>query len=211
VDQVVIRVNDARDEHFELYPGMRPEQLQMRVAAAGVDHFTRAWLHCDDSHWKEFTSLLQAAWPEKQMERLPDTEPGIHQVKGRVIFRFGDHYFRAIAKIAFHYYLTHSRRGTRGDEREFESVRQFIMNGGDPTEFFPVDLTRFAMPFGKLPDGGALMPSKWCHILCADESSGDAVVYVHLFAGPKSVRKGHHLRLGRVPGSIIVPGSVNPS
>jgi len=43
-------------------------------------------------------------------------------------FTVNDRYFRAIAKIGFHYFLTKFPR-FRGDEACFTEIRNFIMNG----------------------------------------------------------------------------------
>ncbi|MHC4698579.1 MAG: hypothetical protein ACYTFA_17750 [Planctomycetota bacterium] len=167
-----------------------------------------ASLHCDEALWEEYTSLVKAAWPNIQLDPQASTAAGVHTVKGRTTCTFTDHYFRAIAKIAFHYYLSHSKRGTRGDEPQFDPIRRFILEGGDVDSFFPADFTRFAVPFGILRGGGALLPTTWCHMLAADESSDTAVAYVCLFAGPELIRAGYHVLLGCLPGSIVVPGSV---
>lgn len=208
IDQLVIPTKDGDDHYVPLYHGMRPEQLRERVSRAGITTFEMASFQCDDALYDEYATLVKATWPHMQLTPQPSMAAGVHTVKGRITFTFTDHYFRAIAKVAFHYYLVHSRRGTRGDEPEFDPIRRFILEGGNVDSFFPDDLTRFVVPFGELRAGCALLPSTWCHTLAADESSEDVVAYVHLFAGPEAVRKGRHIRLGRVPGSIVVPGSV---
>jgi hypothetical protein len=48
-------------------------------------------------------------------------------------FVVDDKYFRAIAKIGFHYVLKHL--AFRGDEDEFAGIRKFIMEGGDISAF----------------------------------------------------------------------------
>jgi hypothetical protein len=205
IDQLVVRSEDGNDHQFQLFPGLQADQLRDRVESAGIKDFETAWLHCDQANWEEFVALVQAAWPNKGLSELAPTEPGLHKAEGRITFTFSDHYFRAIAKIAFHYYLVHSRRGVRGDEAEFAPVRRFILEGGDASDFFDTPGPRFAVPFGELPTGGAITPAHWCHVLAVYEASEVVVGYVHLFAGPGCVRKPHHVRLAQLASRIVLP------
>lgn len=205
VDQLVVRAKDGTDQHFRLFPGMRPEQLRERVAKRGIADFDSARVHCHDGNWEEYQALAAGAWPKMRMTEEPATEAGVHEVEARTTFRVSDHYFRVIAKIAFHYYLVHARRGFRGDEPEFEPLRRFILEGGDWNEFFGRPGPKLVLPFGELASGKVITPTQWCHILGAHESSKTVVVHVSLFCGPGCVRKPHHVRLGSLTGEIVLP------
>ena len=207
-DQIVIYDSDGNGQPFELYRGMRAEQLLARVATAGIIDFDRAELRADDANWDEFAALVRAAWPNKCLSEIARTEPGVYKAEGRITCRFTSRYYRAIAKIAFHYFLVHSRRGMRGDESVFTSIRRFIIQGGDPAPFFEVSEPRFANPFRQLPSGRTLTPSRWCHILAACEARTEVVGYVHLFAGPGCLRRPHHIRLAKLDRRIALPDPV---
>lgn len=208
VDQLVVRDDTGADHHIRLFPGMNPDQLRERLTRAGVKDFSKAWFHCDEKTTNEFQALLQATWPHLTLEVLPSAEPGTYQRPGRVKFTTGDDYFRALAKIAFHYYLVHTHRGFRGNEPEFKPLREFIMKGGDPTRFFRRTGSTFKVPFGELRAGGAITPVDWCHVLAADESRDVAVVCIRLFAGPRSVRPPQYVALGSLNSRIRVPSAV---
>lgn len=208
VDHIVIHGKDGSQLEVRLFRGMRPEQLQEKVAAPSITEFNTAWLHCDEATCAEFQALVQAAWPQVRLRELAPTEPGAYKVAGRITFTFSDHYFRAIAKIAFHYYLVHTRRGLRGDESGFDPIRQFIMDGGDTAPFFHSSGHTFCVPFGELPGGGAVVPNRWFHVLAADESSNVIVVYVRLFVGPESVRDPYYVTLGPLNSRIDLPRPV---
>ena len=205
VDQFVVRGEDGNDHHFPLFPGMHAKQLRDRVESAVSKDFERAWLDCDQATRGQSVALAQAAWPNKRLIELHSTEPGVHKAQGRITFTYSDHYFRAIAKIAFHYYLVHSCRGVRGDEPEFAAIRRFILEGGDASDFLDTPGPKFAVPFGELPTGKAITPSQWCHVLAAHEASQVVVGYVHLFAGPERVGKPHYVRLAQLTSSIVLP------
>jgi hypothetical protein len=143
-----------------------------------------------------------------RLDELPPTEAGMHRAQGRIIFTVNDHYFRALVKIAFHYYLTRTRRGMRGDEPAFMVLRRFIIDGGHHENFFHRSRTTFAVPFGELPNGGAVTPSQWCHILAADETCEVVVVYVHLFVGPGCVSHPHYVTLGPLDSQIVLANGV---
>jgi hypothetical protein len=121
---------------------------------------------------------------------------GEHPVDGRIRLTVNDHYWRSIAKIGFHFYLCHSRRGMVGDEPAFSAVRDFIMNGGDRRMFFRHPRNVFVMPFGDLPDGSIKTPTRWCHVLGADENTNEIVAYVQLFVGPACIPQAYHIVLG---------------
>lgn len=209
VDQFVVRGKDGGDHHFPLFIGMSAECLRDRVARAGISTFDVAWLHCDQARWSQYSALVHGAWPGMKLGELPTTEAGTHRVDGQVRFTVSDHYFRTVAKIAFHYYLVHTRRRLQGDEREFASIRRFILHGGSREPFFETEGPRFQVPFGRLPTGSAITPSHWCHVLGADETSEAVFAYVHLFAGPRSPGSAHRIRLGELNSRIIVPSHVS--
>jgi len=205
VDQVVIHDEDGDEHRLRLFPGMRPEQLEARISDKGIGKMVRAWFDCDLENQEEYCWLLAAVWPEAVITELPVTEMGNHDVPGRVTLTVNDHYFRVIAKIGFHYYLSHSRRGLRGNEPEFDALRNFIMEGGDFEEFFDSSNQAFATPFRKLPTGGIITAKNWCHILAATEVSNKAIAYVHLFVGPKCIPLPHQITLGTLACQVIVP------
>jgi hypothetical protein len=123
----------------------------------------------------------------------------------RVSLQVTEHYFRALAKVAFHYYLLHSRRGLTGGEPNFGPIRRFITEGGDQEPFF-----RGAAPI-RSPFGHAgscmVLPSRWCHLLAVDESGPDIYAMVQLCVGPEFAAPAYNIALGRSPGGILIPGA----
>lgn len=207
VDQIVIHDEQENEFFIELFPGMRPEQLKERIAKKVINKIVKTWFHCDTIHESEYRQLIEKTWPTLEIHNLPGTEAGITKINGRIAFKVNDHYFRAVAKIAFHYYLLHSHRGFRGDEQFFEQIRYFIMNGGDKDIFFDQSGPQFKMPFGKISSGGVITPKQWCHIIAADETDRMAVVYLQLFVGRGCIPRYHYIKLADIDSKVYVPNS----
>lgn len=185
---------------------MSQNDLNDRVKKLGINKLKKKWIHCDEKRWSEFKNLVEV-WAKQKIQDLPVTQPGIKTVKGRITFKVNDHYFRSLAKIAFHFYLLHSRRGFRGDEECFRPIRDFIMNGGNIDDFFNKSGPKFAMPFGKIPSGGVITPNRWCHVIASDETSEVAIVYIQLFVGLGCVPTPHYIKLAGINSTISVPNS----
>jgi hypothetical protein len=200
VDQLVVRDKEGVDHHIRLFPGMRAEQLKQQLARKSVGVIDGVWFHWGEANGQEYLRLVETVWPGADFRELPCTEAGVHQMAGQVRFYLSGGYYRAIAKIALHYYLAHSRRGARGDERQFLQIRRFILNGGDMAEFFHSTRKKFILPIQE-----PIMPAHWCHVLGATETERSAVAYVQLFVGPRAVPTAHHIALGEISSSLVVP------
>lgn len=208
IDQLVIMDDTKGEHHIRLFPEMTAQQLQAKIASLGLTPSGKSFLHADDAAWSKYVALLSEIWPGSQgVEKTESREAGMHRVQGTTMFTFHADYWRALAKIGFHYYLSTNRRGMRGDEPEFANIRRFIMEGGDRDSFFTNPATQFVMPFRELPDRTAILPSVWTHILAAEESHNSAVAMVSLFMGPERLAPTYHLNLGRFRSPIVVPGA----
>ena len=207
VDQIVVHDYKGDEYFIKLFTRMRPEQLKDRIEKLGISKIHKTWLHCDTERWSEFKQLMKNAWPKSEMHSLPEREAGVTQISGCITFKATDHYFRSLAKIAFHYYLIHSRRRFRGDEDCFGPIRDFIMNGGNDKAFFKQSGPTFVMPFGEIPSGGVITPKQWCHIIAADDTDKVALVYLQLFVGPGCVPQSHYIKLADINSIIIVSRS----
>jgi hypothetical protein len=89
----------------------------------------------------------------------------------KTVYRVTDLYFRAIAKIAFHYFLT-VVDFYHGDEDIFKPIRDFIMNGG-VVEDFVKQKTKKPIE--------SILPNWWTHIMKIDCGYGGIFVYLQFF------------------------------
>ncbi|MCH8843362.1 MAG: hypothetical protein IID61_10340 [SAR324 cluster bacterium] len=203
VDLLVIHDDADNEEFVRLFPGMSLLALQEKIRSLRIKRKT-TWLHCDEYRYEEYLQLVEKALPGGKPQRHADTEAGVHPVQGTTKFILTDHYFRAIAKIAFHYYLAHTRRSVRGDEPGFAPIRDFIMNGGEKDQFFHASGRQFVPPHGTLGPG-CLTPANWCHMLVADEREEVVVSKVQLFIGPGVIPLEHYVTLGPTASRVVCP------
>jgi len=201
VDQIVVYDNDGNPHHIRLSIGMSGKALLDKVRELNIKSDKPIEIDCAEGAASTYEKLLHQAFPGCRFEWVSNTASDTRPVRARVTLKCNDRYFRSIAKIAFHYYLAHSVR-SRGNEKEFSPLREFIMHGGDRHPFFDARL-RFAMP--QLPAG--LVPGDWFHYVAEDESEGSVYAYVNLFVGPRKPEGNpHHLCLGKLSSAIVLPG-----
>lgn len=202
VDQLVVITETGEQFPIMLYVGMSAKDIKDRIAALKVQGKMEVHFNVAEKHMDWFNSILPILFPDALVHDLPPTEVGVQRVQSLIQFKVSDHYFRALAKTAFHYYLQYNGVGIRGDEPEFEGVRQFISKGGNMESFFKTAAevpVIFSTPFGDMPCGGIVQPSGWGHMLAADDSTGIVVVFLHLFLGPEHVLPPKYLILGTRP------------
>jgi hypothetical protein len=112
-------------------------------------------------------------------------------------------YFRAIAKIAFHYFLKHFKQFT-GFEGEFEGIKEFIMKGGNVDQW--VRQVRGSFVWGL---GHGVTTDKWCHLIAVDKNKDDIRAKLHFFVGPEARPSQYYeVLIGKNPQRIIYPESI---
>lgn len=101
-------------------------------------------------------------------------------------------YFRAIAKIAFHYFLLHSKLFD-GSEAEFKSIHRFIRYGeGDEWNLIEKGNQSIAQD-----PSGRDRPSYYGHVLRTEIASKVISVYVQLFIGHDYMPEWYRVHLSQ--------------
>lgn len=101
---------------------------------------------------------------------------------------FTEKYFQGIAKIAFHYFLQHFNRHN-GYEKEFDGIKNFILNGGNTNEWVTRCKGSFIEDFtGEL----LIVPDSYWHFFVAEDTGESIFVKLMFFAGPKGICDMHH-------------------
>jgi len=201
VDQIVVTDEAGHEYPIPLYQAITAQALKGQVGDLVHQHEIKGTIsirwNCGEERLEECQRLIKQNWPNAEKKSLPPLEAA-HTLDGRIEFRFSDHYFRALAKIAFHYYLATCNRVT-GQEPVFAPIRSFIRSGGDIDRFFTKQ-RRFML---RLPPGTA--PARWHHILAAHESRNLVTGYVALFVGPLGRQIDYHVRLGQTTSALVLP------
>jgi hypothetical protein len=189
---------DGKTYTITIMDGMTKEEFQRRVLATGVKLFKQVDLSAapEEIPWVEslfegFTMRGKAEWvqPKGPIMYGPFT----------IKFTVTDRYFRAIAKMGFHYFLTKFPR-FRGDEPCFERIRNFIINDC-PIDEVPRYLTYSREPFEYNLRAGARL-SAWGHLISAQSDYNDFTARVQLFVGPQTRPNVYTIPLGQNPSRL---------
>lgn len=204
VDQIIISEAEDKRHFIPWFPGMNADRVRKEIARRKIGKFDTIRFECDRAHIDEIRLLLQTLFPNWKVTDDYGIEPGTHSIHGRGTFYFETWYYQALAKIAFHYYLCHNKRGLRGDEPAFAATREFIRDGGDKDTFFKPPGPQLIAPFGEVP-GGIITSPTWLHLLGGFEVDRTIVVYMQFFVGPDHVSRPHYVTLGVIKSPVVLP------
>lgn len=185
----VIRITD----------GMTPEEFRRVFDSFGISHFKEGMVYAaaDEHEWVE--SLLATLKTQQKTDWAYPLGP-ITYGPSVVKFTLTSRYFRAIAKMGFHYFLTKMTQ-FRGDEPCFSEIRAFVMSERCPVEqcmqFVGYRAQHIAWP----PSAGAQLAS-WGHFLAAQADYLTLTSRVELFAGPGKRPLSYTVNLGRNPSRL---------
>lgn len=179
--------------------GMTPEQFRTKFDELGIKRFKEADTFADKEEIPWVTTLLETLKYEGKTEWSKRGQGPITYGPLDIRFTVNNRYFRDIAKIGFHYFLTKMSR-FRGDEPCFGDIRRFVISecSIDECALF-VGYSRNQIAY-QLQQGARL--SAWGHILCAEVDYLNLTAKVQLFVGPEFLAPVYTVRLGRNPSAI---------
>jgi hypothetical protein len=121
---VTLIAEDDSTYTIRVADGMTPEQFRERVIALGINRFKSADISAASEEIPWMESLFDGFTFQGKTEWTRPPGPIIY---GPFVVKvtLTNRYFRALAKIGFHYFLTKYPR-FRGDEPCFEEIRNFI-------------------------------------------------------------------------------------
>jgi len=157
---------------------LTPEALKLEIAKLGAHEWRKAWAgQLDDSDVDHIFGLLDQLGMLGSEESLTNIGPldGTIKTKASGVTIYGKEYFRALAKIAFHYFLLYTSYFS-GSEAEFERVRRFIRYGEGAEKDFVVEE---GAPVLYDPSG----PPFYGHILLMDVRPNRIAVRLQFFMG----------------------------
>ena len=178
--QIAALDKSGQTHHLPIAKGTTPERLRAdfeRLRADRPFEDIRAFYDPATEDWVR--SLIEDAWPSVTIGEGNLGSTMYHEPVAKVVLT--NRYFRAIAKIGFHYFLTQFPEYT-GHEEMFESIRLYIFDesaGVDRTNAF----------IGKREDAllaemlnPSVQPNGWCaHVLGVEAMPGQFLAYVQTF------------------------------
>jgi hypothetical protein len=183
---------------------MTPEQFRTRITALGVERFKEADVYVDQSEIPWIQQLLSTLQIERQLP-WDIRNPGPTVYSGATIkVTLNSRYFRDIAKIGFHYFLTRITEFT-GAEPCFADIRAFIASecGIDECQrFVSSGAEQICLDIQR---GHRL--KVWGHMLDAQVDYLKLTAKVQLFVGPEFLPPVYTVRLGANPSRIDHPNA----
>lgn len=177
-----------------------PEKLRVAYQKLGVTDVAESHLVCDseESAWVE--PLLRAVWPSMT---LGERSLGARNYESGAVIKvqLTDRYFRAIAKIGFHYFLSQFPEYS-GHEPLFADIRQYILEDGAGVDRANEFIGKRQHPIlGEMLNGAR--PDSWrAHVLCAEIRPGECLAYVQMFLSEDWPASVYTIRLGHNPAVV---------
>jgi hypothetical protein len=205
--QLVFVEQPAKKTHqLPILEGMTPEQLRSAFNTLNVSPPYEMYVVCGNEEREWVHDLVKAASPSVAFG--PPIAGATKYDPGAVItFGLTDRYFRGIAKIGFHYFLSQFPECT-GHEPQFANIRQYIaLDGASGVDSANQFVGERPLPLIGEMLGGA-RPDGWIgHALCADITSGDCRAHVRLFISADFRPRIYTVRLGGDPMDRIAAAS----
>lgn len=198
VDQIRIEFKNEISEEVRLFNGMEVKHIAERLEKFKSQSVKSVRIHASSEMYAKAKDAVLLIWPESDHQELDpiDTSKG-HWLRSSV--RVTSRYFRALAKIAFHYYVVYSRQAHAAGSPKFSPIRRFILEGGDPEQFYVNDRhkrVRFEVPTSVAYEACSTRSAWWSHMLWADTSSGRLLVGLQLFYGRGCIPILHQFDFG---------------
>lgn len=179
VRQIVFIDNEGKSYQIRIHKWMaNTDQLRAEMKKIGLD--LRGKLSA-----RVFASDDEMEWVEKLVRGLgsefmwlpPQPSAKINNPVAKV--HVTDFYFRAVAKIGFHYLLSVVNT-FQGSEHYFATIRRFIIEGGTIENF--VTQTRRSILTFPHPN---IRPRGWGHVLLVENERSQVQARLQFFLGPQ--------------------------
>jgi hypothetical protein len=204
--QLVVVDQQGEAHHVPIREGTTPEQLRTAYKALGVEQPREIRVLVDDEERDWVEPLITSAGGGTMTWTR---EEGNATYNGATTsFVMSNRYFRAIAKIGFHYFLTQFAE-YRGNESVFEAIRSFILDETSTVECANqyIGKRQLSLLAPMLTPG--MRPAGWqAHLLAAEIKNGAMTAHVQMFisedwpAPAYTVRLGASLLLDRAVGHL---------
>jgi len=206
--QMVVIDTEGKAHHLPITSDLRdPEKLRASFQKLGVAQPAEVRLIFDPSEREWLEPLVKAAWPTAS---LSEKGLGATNYEGAVVeLQLTDRYFREIAKIGFHYFLTQLPQYS-GSEDCFAAIRGFIIDDARGLDrvnrFVGVRSKPLLTP---MMDGGR--PDGWvAHVLCAEIRDDEMLAHVEFFVSHDYRSVVYTVKLGKNDsgGATVATGHI---
>ena len=204
--QIVIYDNDGRAHPVPISDKMieNSDLLKVELQKFDFNNVKSIILHADDEERQELIDLIQKL-KLFRYEAPTWVDPPVPQVLNAMLLTLiTDEYMRAVAKIAFHYFLKHYPRYT-GSEPQFDEIREFIRTGSNIQPGDDIDRFVRLMPEPMcMSHATGWLPGWRGHILAAGMDYLSFCVWLQFFVIPevKIITPTYEVFLGRNPSPI---------
>lgn len=178
--QIVFIEESGKTHHLPIREGISPVQLKAeydQLCVVQPCRDVRIFYGTEEKDWVH--SLIKETWPSVTLGDGAASATAYSGAVGTV--GLTDKYFRGIAKIGFHYFLTQFPEYT-GHEAMFSSIRRFIAESAGGVDSANEFVGKRETPLlGEMLTPG-IRPDGWvAHVLCAESRPGECLAYVQLF------------------------------
>jgi hypothetical protein len=192
--QLAFIETSGKTYHLPIRDDTTPEQLRAGFQRLCVTPPFDTQILYDPQERVRVEKLIKEAWPSATFVQgdLASTK-----YNGAVLnFQLTDRYFRAVAKVGFHYFLSQFPH-YRGHESVFSDIRQFILEGGGGVETANDFVGKRQHPLlGEMLNGAR--PDRWrAHLLCAETKPGECLAHVQMFVSEDWEAQAYTVRLTR--------------
>jgi hypothetical protein len=178
------------------------ENLKKRILSSEIKNPTKVWLRMQSNDQVDrILDLLKKCGLYKSEEMAEDIKPFVGTVRASGQTTWDERRFRAIAKIAFHYYLAFNEIGHIGSELIFKPIRDFVCYGKGKANDF---VSEYKGCFVKNPE----IVSTFGHIFYSEITSKSIVTVEQLFVGPGYDPPYYKIIISKNPFLIEIPRQV---
>jgi hypothetical protein len=201
--QIIVQSKDGEYHPILVDENMKsPKELKRNLDKKGIKDpkFIECWSY--DENDQKLLNRLCVIFNEKI--NWSDTLPYENTEKQLMVatVTVTNRYFRAIAKIAFHYLLKNFSSFS-GFEKEFDNIKNFIINGGDEK---PWVRQKKGFVVNDLKPG--LTTNRYGHLFVVEKMSDHIIGKLQFFVGPQGLKSYYEIYLGKNPEKIIFPEGI---
>jgi hypothetical protein len=197
--QVLFIFKDGTSHGIPVTADTLPERFKALISNVDLSQVEQVHLYADMEEIEPIGRMLQQVWPKFQLGDALAPRGAVTYRNVTVEFTVTERYFRGLAKIGFHYFLSQISRYT-GAEDIFKSIREFIMTDG------PLDrIDNFVLRYNGqlLPElQVGLKPSAWFHMTTAEVDENNLSSRIQLFMGPEYLAPIWRIQLAKNPSPI---------